>query len=48
MTREPKKQIYRTVLHSRGWGGLPDYELRDDGKIYRTVTHPNGWGGLPD
>lgn len=38
------KQIYRTVIHPEGCGGLPDYEIRGDGQIYRTVTHQMGWG----
>ena len=40
--------IFRAVSHADGWGGLPDYEIRGDGKIYRAVTHPEGWAGLPD
>jgi hypothetical protein len=39
--------LYRAVAHPDGWGGLPDYEIRD-GKVYRTVSHPLGWSGLPD
>ncbi len=41
------KNLYRTVRHSNGWSGLPDYEIRGN-QIYRTVSHTNGWSGLPD
>ncbi len=40
-------KIYRTVSHVKGWEGLPQYEIKEDGKIYRTVSHVDGWQGLP-
>lgn len=40
-------QLYRAVTHPAGFGGLPDYEIRDK-QFFRTVSHPLGWSGLPD
>jgi hypothetical protein len=41
-------RVYRTITNQEGWSGLPDYELRADGKFYRTLSHPAGWTSFPE